>query len=89
MKMESQVKVELALESGDRMKRSKLTREVVRLFPDCLELSEKELLMVEYAFDFQNKFRSFEQHRLTQKRKKKNSVIIPTKEALEIKTLKH
>ena len=36
--------------------------------------------MMEYNFDFHNKFGDYEKHRLEVKRKKKNSVIIVNKE---------
>jgi hypothetical protein len=78
---ESQVKIELALESCNNFQLSKPTSKLVKLNADCLELSENELLMMEYNFDFHKKFGDYEKHRLAAKRQKKNSIVIVNKEA--------
>lgn len=80
LRLESQVKIEFALESTNNFQRSKATSQSVKLSADCLELAQNELLMMDYNFNFQAKFADYEQYRLTQKRKKKNSVIIVNKE---------
>ena len=85
LRLESQVKIEFALESSDKYTRAKSTSKTVKLNSQCLELSENELLMMEYSFDFHEKFANYEKHRLSQKRNKKNSVLISNKDMNSLK----
>ena len=89
LKIEAQVKIEFALESSEKFSRSKPTSHSVKLTDDCLEISQSELLMMEYSFDFHSKFSNYEQYRLAEKRKKKNSIIIMNRDDLMKDEIRH
>ena len=67
LKTEIQIQLELTLESADNQQREQPTRQFLNLSVKNLEISEEEIMMMDFDFGFSQKFGVYEKQRLQTK----------------------